>query len=61
MAQESDWYWRVFRVPATLLNRALGNKDIEELANNSHQTYREVAEVLHVLQDTGPLVQIHCF
>ena len=23
-AQESDWYWRVFRVPATLLNRTLG-------------------------------------
>jgi hypothetical protein len=22
-AQESDWYWRVFRVPATVLNRTL--------------------------------------
>ena len=22
--QESDWYWRVFRVPAALLNRILG-------------------------------------
>jgi hypothetical protein len=23
-AQESDWYWRVFRVPATLLNQSFG-------------------------------------
>ena len=23
-AQESDWHWRVFRVPATVLNRVMG-------------------------------------
>lgn len=46
-AQESDWLWRMFRVPAAVLNRLTGYVASKEVHQNAENSEHDEVDVDH--------------